>query len=42
MVSTFMSTELSMKATGKTTYKMDKEWNLGKMEAGMKADTKKV
>jgi len=36
-----MSTELNTKDTGATISKTDKEWSLGKMEAGMKVVTKR-
>ena len=42
MVSTFMSMALNMKAIGKMTYRMDKEWRAGKMEVVMKVAIKKV
>jgi len=41
MVSTFTLTVLNTKATGRTTYKMDKAWNPGKTGADMKVATRK-
>jgi hypothetical protein len=42
MVSTFTSTELSMKDTGRTIFRMAKVWKVGKMVVAMRVATKKA